>query len=262
VPAADRHAGVRPQRTPGRALVTAHVPLGDLDADDLRGLADLADELADGQLVLTGRQNVTLRHVPVEAVPTARERLAAMGLSLAGGEQAGDLRACTGGPVCALSITSAQETAQALRSSPALARNSGLRVHVSGCQNSCAQDQIADLGFTGGKVTVGGEAALGYQVWVGGDLRRGRLAQVLGRVAAVDVPAVAEAVVGVWEALRTPGESLGETVDRVGVEAVTAHIAAVFAGRWEPGAEPEPDGAAGTPGSLATDRRLPLAVAS
>lgn len=279
VPPGGWHAGVRPQREPGRALVTAHVPLGDLDADDLRGLADLADELADAELVLTRRQNVTLRHVAIEAVPAARDRLAALGLSLEGGAQAGDLRACTGGPVCALSITPAQEAAHALRDSPALARNSGLRVHVSGCQNACAQDQIADLGFTGGKVTVGGEATPGYQVWVGGDLRRDRLGEILGRVACADVPAVVEAVVGVWEALRLSGESLGETVERVGAEAVKAHIGAVFAGRWEPGPEPaladdassppggEPglaagDGPLAPDGALAPDRTLPLAVAS
>src|SRR5207249_2036187 len=140
-------SGVRPQRVPGYAMVTVHVPLGDVDADDLR-------------------------------------------------------------------------------------------VHISGCPNSCAQHQIADVGFSGGKVTIAGSTMLGYHVWLGGDLRTSRMAQIVGRVSGSDVPAILSAVAGVWEALRERGETLSDTVARYGLEAFQAQIAAVFRGRWEPGPEP------------------------
>ena len=50
---------------------------------------------------------------------------------------------------------------------------------VSGCPNSCAQHQIADIGLAGSKVRVGGRTVDGYQVYLGADLdqppaRRGR----------------------------------------------------------------------------------------
>jgi len=249
-------SGVRPQRVAGRALVTVNVPLGDLDSDDLRALADLADAVADQRLHLTKNQNVLLRHVPLGEVPALRARLAAIGLGLEGADQAVDVRACTGGPVCSLAITPAPAAGAALLASPGLLRNSGLRVHVSGCPNACAQHQIADLGFSGGKVTIAGESVLGYQVWLGGDLATDSVGRVVGRIATSDVPAITESVVGVWEALRDRGETLAATVERFGLEAFKAQIEAVFTGRWEPGPEP-PDVALP---EFALAARLPLAV--
>ncbi|MBW3576530.1 MAG: nitrite/sulfite reductase [Actinobacteria bacterium] len=258
--------GVRPQRTPGRAVVTVEIPLGDLDADDLRGLAGLAGRYADGVLHLTRDQDITLRHVPLGAVPALRGDLGDLGLAVAGTTAARDVRACTGGPVCSLAITASQQVAWAVRSSPALARNGHLRVSVSGCPNACAQQQVADVGFSGGKVHVGGGAQLGYQVWLGGDIAAGRVGQVVGRVAERDVPAITEAIVGLWEALRAAGESLPQTVTRLGPDAFAAHIDRVFRGRWESGAEPgqRPRAAGDTPTAgltLEPDRLLPLAVA-
>jgi sulfite reductase beta subunit-like hemoprotein len=121
---------------------------------------------------------------------------------------------------------------------PALARNSGLRVHVSGCPNSCAQHQIADLGLSGGHVTIAGAVMPGYQVWLGGDLTRGVLGEPAGRVAEADVRAITGAITGVWEAFRRDGETLSATVRRLGIESFRAQLSTVFKGRWEPGAEP------------------------
>jgi nitrite reductase/ring-hydroxylating ferredoxin subunit len=147
--------------------------------------------------------------------------------------------------VCALGITTAPDAGAALLASPALGRNSSLRVHVSGCPNSCAQHQAGDIGLAGSKVRVGGRARDGYQVYLGADLDSGRLGQVVGRVAAEDVPAAVEVLVGAWESMRHGYETLGQTVARVGEEAVAAHIAAVMADRWGTGPEPPDEVAPG-----------------
>jgi sulfite reductase beta subunit-like hemoprotein len=254
VPLGGWSSGVRPQRQAGLALVTATVPIGDMDATDLRLLADLCERHADGSLHLTRNQNVTFRNVPVEEVGELLAGLAEAGLGLEGADQANDVRACTGGPVCVLAITPAQAAAQRLLESPALRRNSDLRVHVSGCPNACAQHQIADLGFSGGKVSIGDVSVLGYQVWLGGDLANGIVGEIVGRVADADVVAVAEALVGVWEATRHHGETVAATADRIGLDALRAHVAAVLGSRWEAGPEP--------PVLLRpVERALPLAVA-
>jgi sulfite reductase beta subunit-like hemoprotein len=129
-------------------------------------------------------------------------------------------------------------------------------VHVSGCPNSCAQHQIADVGFSGGRVTIHGTSMLGYQVWLGGDLHAGTLAEVVGRVADGDVSAILTAIVGVWEALRERRETLSDTVARYGLEAFQAQIAAVFRGRWEQGPEP---GLPSEPVAV-SDSRVPMVV--
>lgn len=247
-------SGVRPQRVPGWAMVTVNVPLGDVDTEDFRTMADLAADFADDNLYLTRNQNVMYRHVPLAKVPILRKGLSEVGLGLEGADQSQDVRVCTGGPVCSLAITPSPRVGAALLRHPALQRNSSLRIHVSGCPNACAQHQIADIGFSGGKVTIAGSSMLGYQVWLGGDLRVGVVGQVVGRVSQDDVYPITGAIVGVWEALRERGEILTDTVNRFGLDAFQAQIAAVFKGRWEAGPEPVMD--------LPVDRRtmLPLAV--
>lgn len=249
-------SGVRPQRVPGWAMVTVNAPLGDLDTEDWRIVTTLASDLADENLYLTPNQNVMLRHVPLDAVPLIRDVLQSVGLGLEGSDQAQDVRVCTGGPVCLLAITPSQRVGAELLQHPALLRNSGLRVHISGCPNACSQHQIADIGFSGGKVTIGGASILGYQVWLGGDLRLTTIAQVVGRVAQADVYAITSAIVGVWEALRERGETLTDTVIRYGLDAFQAQISAIFKGRWESGPEP----AETFPSPRVQRSYLPLAV--
>jgi sulfite reductase (ferredoxin) len=252
-------SGVRPQRVPGLAMITVNVPLGDLDGDDARALADLADTVADERLYLTKNQNLMLRHVPLDRVPVIRGRLETLGLGLEGADQAVDVRTCTGGPVCALAITPAPASGWQLLRNPMLMRNSGMRLHISGCPNACVQHQIADIGFSGGKVTIHGTARLGYQVWLGGEVRGEVMGRVVGRISEADVPSIVEAIVGVWEALRTRGETLSQTVNRIGIDGFKAQIGAVFNGLWEPG--PEPEGSQLPDLDLRARRILPLAVA-
>lgn len=249
--------GIRPQRVPGYALVTVNTPLGDLNSDDLRALCDLADEHADGHLHLTKNQNVMFRHVHLGAIGALKARLAEARLSLEGADNAQDVRACTGGPVCSLALTPAQSAAASLLDHPALLRNSSLRVSVSGCPNACAQHQISDIGFSGSKVTIAGSGVLGYQVWLGGDLGKGLIGQVVGRVAAGDIHAITGAIVGTWEAMRERGETLTDTVRRMGFGTFGTQIAAVFKGQWEPG--PEPTEAPAAP-SVPSSRQLRMVI--
>jgi sulfite reductase beta subunit-like hemoprotein/nitrite reductase/ring-hydroxylating ferredoxin subunit len=245
VPPGGWSSGVRPQRQVGRALLTVDAPLGDLYGADLDALANLADRFCDGALNISRDQNVVLRNVPVADVVHVRQTLLDRGLYLVGESHVASVRACTGSAVCALGITTAPDAGAALLGSPGLGRNSSLRVHISGCPNSCAQHQVGDIGLAGSKVRVGGKARAGYQVYLGADLSAGRLGQVVGRVAAEDVPAAVDVVVGAWEALRHGSETLGQTVNRVGVDGFAAHIEAVMADRWGTGPEPAADGGAG-----------------
>ncbi|HEX7167764.1 MAG TPA: nitrite/sulfite reductase [Acidimicrobiales bacterium] len=239
-PAGGWSVGVRPQRTAGLTLVTVDVPMGDLSSAELSALADIADRHADGALTLSRDQNVVFRNVSVASVDDVRAAVEGIDLHLLGESPVAHVRACTGSAVCALGITTAPDAGVALLHSPALARNSSLRVHVSGCPNSCAQHQIGDIGLAGAKVRFGGATRDGYQVFAGADLDAGEVGVVVGRVAAEDVGAAVDAVVGVWEAVRHAGESLGQTARRVGTDALAAHIETVMRGRWAPGPEPAP----------------------
>lgn len=142
------------------------------------------------------------------------------------------VRACTGSSVCALGVTDSPKGATVIAESASLARNSALRIHVSGCPNSCAQHQIADIGLAGTKLRVNGRTVEGYQVYLGADLDTHEVGEVVGRVAERDLPAAVDAVVGVWESLRRPGETIGRTARRAGLDAFARYVAAVLEERW------------------------------
>jgi len=238
VPPGGWTAGVRPQRTPGLASVTIDLPLGDTCAAELDLVCDLADRHADGHVTLTRDQNLTFRNVPLAAVATIRAALAERGVHLLGEGRTAQIRACTGASVCALGITDSPGAGRALAGNAALSRNAALRVFASGCPNSCAQHQIGDIGLAGSKVRVGGRTVDGYQVYLGADLARREVGEVVGRVAATDLDAAVTAVVGTWEALRHPGEGLGAFARRLGLDALSAQVQAALEHRWAPGPEP------------------------
>ena len=229
--------GVRPQRTAGLASVTIDVLLGDIGADDVALICELADRHADGFLTLTRDQNITLRNVALGDVDAIRRRLAGRALDVLGEGASAHIRACTGSAVCALGITDAPGAGHGLADRPSLRRNPQLRVFVSGCPNSCAQHQIADIGLAGSKVRVGGRTVDGYQVYVGCDLDRHRIGEVIGRVAAGDLGDAVDAVVGSWEALRHGAETLGVTARRVGIGAFAEQIGAALDRSWAVGPE-------------------------
>lgn len=237
-PAGGWSAGVRPQREPGLASVTIALPLGDTNRSELELIADLADRHADGFLVLGRDQDVVLRNVRVEEVAAVRAAVAARGLAFLGESADAAVRACTGSSVCALGIAPAPDDGRRLLATPGLRRNSSLRVHVSGCPNSCAQHQAGDIGLAGTKVRMGGATRLGYHLFLGADLSRGRVGEVVGRMAADDAPAVIDAVIGTWEAHRHGSESLSATVARLGIDAFAATLEAVLEDRWATGPEP------------------------
>ena len=85
---------------------------------------------------------------------------------------------------------------------------------------------------------VNGRTTDGYQVYLGADLDEHEIADVVGRVAEADLDAAVTAIVGTWEALRHPGESLGRTVRRFTAEAFSQQITAALAERWAAGPEP------------------------
>jgi len=223
-PATGWQDGVRPERRAGFASITVRVPLGDLLADELEHLVCLAPG---GALTLTRDQNLLLRSVPVSDVPAVIGALRELGLGPDGARSASDVRACPGLSFCSLAITGSQQQAvgieRALAARPDLPRD--ITVAVSGCPNSCARHQAADVGLAGGKVKVGDRVGLGYQLFLGADLAGGQVGEPVLRVLDDEVPAAVIAAAEVWLTLRRPGETPGQTFRRVGLGVVASALA-------------------------------------
>lgn len=222
-PARGWRSGIRPERRPGLASVTVRLPLGDMLAEELRSVIELAPT---GYIVITRDQNLLVPSVPVQEVDRVVGLLADHQLGPDGARGAADVRACPGLSFCSLAITGSQAAAVAIERALAarLDLPHDLSVAVSGCPNSCTKHQAADIGLAGTKVKVDGKVGLGYQLFLGADLPAGSVGEPVVRLADHEVPAAVLATVETWMALRRPGEHPGATFRRVGLAAVAAAL--------------------------------------
>ncbi|MEE2752173.1 MAG: nitrite/sulfite reductase, partial [Myxococcota bacterium] len=160
------------QRQEGYAAVKIRVPQGDLDPAQLRGLATLLRTHTGDTLRIGPDQSLLLRWVPTDRLLTVRADLETLGLAAPRAGGLGDTVTCPGADSCKLGITAPRAVGRAMRSSldtlAADPRLEGIRIHISGCPNGCAQHQVADIGFFGAARTVKGVTAPHYVLLLGG----------------------------------------------------------------------------------------------
>ncbi len=229
-PDTSTDAAVLAQRQPGRFRVRVAVTLGDLTPAQVRVLASLSREEGDGNVRFTPEQNAEIAWVAEERIARVLSALSSAGLAAFGAGDISDVRACPGTTHCVLAVSDSQGAARRIgdffRSHPpeddAVRK---MRIHISGCPNSCAQHQASDIGFAGCRVKVGGRVCEGYQLFVGGRLgRRVRMADRVGRFDAEAAEDVVRELVGFYLAERQELEELADLVERIGPRAVAGHL--------------------------------------
>jgi len=122
----------------------ARIFAGELTAAALRTLAGLAREFAGGFLALTPDQDATLFPLEPARLAEAEAALAAAGFGRAG-ERAVTFRICPGSHECKMGLAPTRDVARVLIADMD-PRARGLTWALSGCLNSCAQPQLADVG--------------------------------------------------------------------------------------------------------------------
>ncbi|PWZ28633.1 Ferredoxin--nitrite reductase, chloroplastic [Zea mays] len=147
------YLGVHPQKQEGLSYVGLHVPVGRLQAADMFELARLADEYGTGELRLTVEQNIVLPNVSNERLDAllAEPLLQEQRLSPRPSMLLRGLVACTGNQFCGQAIieTKARALQVAREVEKRVAVPRPVRMHWTGCPNSCGQVQVADIGFMG-----------------------------------------------------------------------------------------------------------------
>jgi sulfite reductase (ferredoxin) len=207
------HVGIHAQKQSGLSYVGAVVLRGRITADQMQSAADLAERFAAGELRATGMQNLLVVNVPtLNAEPLAKE-LDAIGFRVGGSSFARGTIACSGTEFCKIAITETKSFARWLVEEmderlPGFDQH--LKLHVTGCPNSCGQHWIADVGLEGKKIKVNGEMVDAYYFCVGGalGLHQGTARAVGYRCAATDVPEALERLLGTYLSEREDGENL------------------------------------------------------
>lgn len=164
------HLGVYAQKQPGMSYVGLHVPVGRLYAQDMADLARVAEVYGCGELRLTVEQNVIIPHVPDSRLSALLAEPLLQRFGIQPGPLSRALVSCTGAQFCNFALietkTRSQALMQALEAELDLERP--VRIHWTGCPNSCGQPQVADIGLMGTKVRKNGKTVEGVDIYMGG----------------------------------------------------------------------------------------------
>jgi len=162
----------------GRMRVGIHVPTGRLSVSEARQIAELADKYSAGEIRLTVEQNAMLPNVDAAALPALFAEPALSDesrLTVDPGHIIGHTVSCTGSQFCGLAMIETKQSAEriALKLDELISVPRPLRIHWTGCPNSCGQVQVADIGLMGGpakKMNAEGKmkAVPGVSIFVGG----------------------------------------------------------------------------------------------
>jgi sulfite reductase (ferredoxin) len=207
------HVGIHAQKQPGLSYVGAVVLRGRITADQMQSAADLAERYANGEVRATNMQNLVVVNVPTINADTLAAELNAIGFQVKGSAFARGTIACSGTEFCKLAITETKAFSRWLVEEleerlPGFDQH--LKLHVTGCPNSCGQHWIADVGIEGKKLKVNGHMVDAYYFCVGGalGLHQSTARPVGYRCAATDVPDALERLLGQYLEQREPGENL------------------------------------------------------
>ena len=207
------HIGIHAQKQPGYCYVGAAVLRGRITAEQMRHAADLADRFASGELRTTNMQNLLVVNVPRLQAESLAKELDAIGLRVGGSPFFRGVVACSGTEFCKLAITETKSFSRWLVEEledrlPGFEQH--LKLHVTGCPNSCGQHWIADIGIEGKKLKVGDRMADAYYFCLGGAVGLHQsIARPVGyRCLATEVPDAIERLLRRYLIDRSSGENL------------------------------------------------------
>jgi ferredoxin-nitrite reductase len=217
----DKHAhiGVHGQRQEGLSHVGVILPVGRMTADQMRGVADIAEKFGDGIIRLTVWQNLLISGIPNSQIDAVAQAIDELGLRTDASNLRGSLVACTGSAGCKYAAADTKRHALALVDylEDRIDLDSPINIHLTGCHHSCAQHYIGDIGLLGAKVDPPGadpdgdhEMVEGYHVFIGGGHgeERGIGREFKRSVAFEELPGLIEGLLRAYQDKReSPAES-------------------------------------------------------
>jgi sulfite reductase (NADPH) hemoprotein beta-component len=216
---------VHPHKQPGYAIATVSLkPIGgipgDVTAEQMELLADLAEQYSFDELRPTHAQNIVLPHVRKADLYAVWQQLDAAGLGTANLDWISEMIVCPGLDYCSLanarSIPVAQKIAERFADPARQADVGELKLKISGCINACGHHHVGHIGILG----VDRKGTENFQLLLGGSgAEDASLAKIVGPGFNEDgVVDAVERAVERYREIRAPGERFLDTYRRVGVE--------------------------------------------
>ena len=216
---------VRAHKISGHSIVNVSLTKlgaapGDATSEQMRILADLADQYGYSELRTTKRQTIVFPHVRKDQVFDLWQSLEKYGLASPHQGTLAQIVACPGGDYCdlakAVSIPIATRVQQRFDDMDKLLDIGDLNINISGCENSCAHHHVADIGLLG--MQKNGEEY--YQITVAGEtLYKTVIGKKLGpSVSGDNVVDAVEDIVNVYLDNREEEEKFTEVFKRIGIK--------------------------------------------
>ncbi|MCD7921773.1 MAG: 4Fe-4S binding protein [Clostridiales bacterium] len=147
-----KKGGFMRQKQKGYFSLRLQVTGGQLTAENIRTIAEVADEFGKGYVHMTSRQGVEIPFVHIDDIEKVKARLAEGGVSPGVcGPRVRTVTACQGGAICPSGCIDTSALAEKLND-----RYFGrelphkFKFGVTGCQNNCLKAEENDLGVKGG----------------------------------------------------------------------------------------------------------------
>ena len=223
---------VHPHKVAGYAAVTLSLKQtgpapGDMAAEHMMAVADLADRFSFGELRVSHEQNLVFADVRQSHLYELWQSLKSLGLATPNIGLLTNIIACPGGDFCALanakSIPVAAVIQQRFDDLDYLFDIGELDLNISGCMNSCGHHHIGHIGILG----VDKHGAEYYQISIGGAQGNdASIGKVLGpSVSQAEVPAVIERLIELYLDRRdSEEERFIDVVRRIGVEPFKEYV--------------------------------------
>ncbi len=164
------HIGVYCQKQPGLNYVGLHIPVGRLYAEDMFAIARLASVYGSGEIRLTLEQNIIIPNIPDSRLEAFLSEPLLQRFSINPDTLTRGLVSCTGAQFCNFALIETKNRALAMikELEAELHLTQAVRIHWTGCPNSCGQPQVADIGLMGTKARKNGKAVEGVDIYMGG----------------------------------------------------------------------------------------------
>ena len=217
-------ANVAEHRVPGYSIVNISLkapglPPGDMTADTMDAVADLADRYSLDEIRVNHRQNLSFVDVRQLDLFTLWKKLKLLDLATPNIQTVSDIICCPGLDYCNLansrSIPIAQDLSRHFVDVDHLALVGDFTINISGCMNACGHHHVGNIGILG----VNKRGKEYFQLTLGGSSdENASLGDRLGRALPQDeVPAAVETIVDTYLAIRLDGESFLDTYRRAGI---------------------------------------------
>ena len=196
------HRNVTADKVDGRFTVRLRLTHGDVSADDLAKIADIARRYGVGAVRTTQKQDLLISDVGGSDVEKVIAELKGLSSDVSG-DSLPKIVACTGAATCKLGLCLSRGLSDAISTKLGETEMSpeGIDeiIRISGCPNSCGHHYVATIGFQGRVKRVDGRLMPCYDVFAEARMHEGdsQLAERVGYVPARRIPEM------VAEALKT-----------------------------------------------------------